>query len=192
VRSVDDLPPVVRSTQYLDDVARATASRVVRNADDLTHVEHAGAYGSLARLDESSTYEKTLLEQADPNSCEPTSVTMILKDLGHDVSEASMIAHMGKELTTAEDLAHALKNFDTTKNWFAGTVLDSQRTMMLSNPNAWLAMLKQHGADVAHWVIVDGKDTLGRVIIRDPSTGTVYKMTLEVFYANWLNRVVAY
>jgi Peptidase C39 family len=191
VRSVDELPAAMRGAEYLDDVARATASRVVRNSDDLAHVEHAGAYGSWSRLEESSTYGKTLLEQADPNSCGPTSVAMILKDLGHDVSEASMIAHIGKELTTAEDLVRALKNFDATRNWFTGWVNSNKMEGWLNNPNVpWIAMMKEYGK-IAHWVIVDGKDAAGKIIIRDPSTGTMYKMLKSHFLENWDGTIVS-
>lgn len=35
---------------------------------------------------------------------------------------------------------------------------------------------------IGHWVVVDGVDDMGRVIIRDPAEGTQYKMAIEEFF----------
>ncbi|VAW83086.1 hypothetical protein MNBD_GAMMA12-2297, partial [hydrothermal vent metagenome] len=38
---------------------------------------------------------------------------------------------------------------------------------------------------VGHWVVVDGFDNVGRVMIRDPWKATKYKMDLQEFQKTW-------
>jgi len=41
------------------------------------------------------------------------------------------------------------------------------------------------GSKVGHWVVVDGVDGVGRVLIKDPFSGAQYKMSVEEFKDVW-------
>ena len=41
------------------------------------------------------------------------------------------------------------------------------------------------GSKVGHWVVVNGVDDAGRVIVKDPFQGTQYRMEVEKFKEVW-------
>jgi filamentous hemagglutinin len=43
----------------------------------------------------------------------------------------------------------------------------------------------EEGSSVGHWVIVDGLDDAGRVMMRDPWQATSYKMDVGAFQQRW-------
>jgi filamentous hemagglutinin len=45
-------------------------------------------------------------------------------------------------------------------------------------------MMRGNGG-VDHWVVVDGLDDLGRVMVRDPFQGSSYRMLQNEFHAFW-------
>jgi ABC-type bacteriocin/lantibiotic exporter with double-glycine peptidase domain len=51
-------------------------------------------------------------------------------------------------------------------------------------------MLWETGAGIGHFVIVDGTDEDGFVLIRDPWQGTSYKMTKENFGQYWTTEAI--
>ena len=46
-------------------------------------------------------------------------------------------------------------------------------------------MFKEFGNKIGHFVVVDGVDDVGRVIIRDPADQTIYKMEKKDFLNVW-------
>jgi hypothetical protein len=189
IKTVDDLPEALRGSQAWDDIAKATAGEVVRSEDDIARLMQGGAWGNWERLEEAQTAR--CLEQSHQNSCGPTCVAMILRDLGHNKTEQDMVAIVGQELTIGDQLAFLLNGVDATKNWHSRWIPPQNRELLLQLTNfpPFIAMLKEFEKD-AHWIIIDGLTPAGKVRVRDPSTGTEYLMTLETLLEFWQGNVV--
>lgn len=191
VKTLDDLPPVLRSIGVADDVGKATYGAVVRNTDDIAELLGGSGYGSWARHGEVAV--ANALKQSHPSACGPTSAAMILRDLGYNVSEADVVASLEKNLTTRLDISWALNHFDSSGGWRAMSVRwdDSSFNAALQRPGPWIALMKDSSETIPHWVVVDGLDELGSVVVRDPSTGTQYRMLVEAFEAHFQRTVIA-
>jgi filamentous hemagglutinin len=57
-----------------------------------------------------------------------------------------------------------------------------RRDFGLSSTGSWIAQLWDKGNRIGHWVVVDGTDDAGCVLIRE---ATQYKMKLEIFQETW-------
>ena len=55
----------------------------------------------------------------------------------------------------------------------------------LNTTGSWAAVLWEIERRYGHIVIVDGVDETGKILIRDPSEGTKYKMELAEFLLYW-------
>lgn len=55
----------------------------------------------------------------------------------------------------------------------------------LNKTGSWSAFLFERGNPVGHWVVVDGIDKAGLVMIRDPWKQTSYKMLTSEFNNVW-------
>ncbi|MCD9571447.1 papain-like cysteine protease family protein [Pseudomonas protegens] len=69
-------------------------------------------------------------------------------------------------------LANKLNKFDS--GW-AGNTVDASSFNALNKTGSWSAMMWGSGNKTGHWVVVDGVDSAGRVLIKDPFNGTQYK-----------------
>ena len=47
--------------------------------------------------------------------------------------------------------------------------------------NSWIAQMREPMSKIGHWIVVDGIDSAGRVLIRDPYHATKYLMKIPVF-----------
>jgi len=110
---------------------------------------------------------------------------MLLNELGFDVLQEQI----GKELTSPDSLSRILSKL-TGLN-FKGGMVGTEAFEALNNSGSWIAMMKDIGyGGMPHWVVVDGIDDMGRVIIRDPWEGTKYLMEQSDFFKHWLEIAV--
>ncbi len=56
---------------------------------------------------------------------------------------------------------------------------------VLMSTGSWIAELRETGARLGHLVVVDGYDDEGRLCLRDPWSGTAYKIETEEFLKYW-------
>jgi filamentous hemagglutinin len=104
---------------------------------------------------------------------------MLLSDRGIGVSQVTL----GGELTSAQSLASKLNAVDS--GW-TGAPLDTSSFTALNKTGSWSAMMWEPGASTGHWVVVDGLNAAGNVVIRDPAgVGTTYTMTVDAFKEIW-------
>lgn len=55
----------------------------------------------------------------------------------------------------------------------------------LNKTGSWNAMMWDSGSSVGLWVVVNGVDDAGRVIVSDPFNGGQYKMDVDKFKEVW-------
>jgi hypothetical protein len=171
------IAPVVDNAiaPVVDDVAESTADDLINHSlDDAT----AGAGGEWAVIiDEVS--DSTVIKQLTPNACGPASGQMVLADAGVTVSQGNIAAQVGRVRTSPESLSKALNTLDTSNlpRWRGAGVSESS-IPALNARGSWIAMLR--GSD-NHGVVVDGYNSVGNLLIRDPWDGTKYAMTTKTF-----------
>ena len=103
---------------------------------------------------------------------------MLLDGQGVSVTQASL----GDGLTSAQGLANKLNTFDS--GW-TGAAVDQSSFGALNQTGSWSAMMWEQGSSYGHWVVVDGVDDAGNVLIRDPWNATQYSMTPSNFNNAW-------
>lgn len=104
---------------------------------------------------------------------------MLLSDRGIGVSQVTL----GSELTSAQSLAGKLNAVDS--GW-TGQAVTTSSFNALNKTGSWSAMMWEPGASTGHWVVVDGLNSAGDVVIRDPAgVGTTYTMTVDAFKETW-------
>jgi hypothetical protein len=167
-------------TSTADDVAEGTLDDVVTSTvDDATSLRspEAGAGGEWAVIDEVS--DSSVIKQLTPNACGPAAGQMVLADAGLSVSQGNIAAQVGKVRTSPQSLSDALNLLDTSNlsRWRGAGVADSS-IPALNTRGPWIAMLR--GSD-NHWVVVDGYNSVGNLLIRDPWDATRYSMTTKTF-----------
>ena len=125
------------------------------------------------------TPSANVVSQATPTGCGAACGQMLLADRGVGVSQVAL----GGELTSAQSVASKLNAVDS--GW-TGAAVDKSSFAALNKTGSWSAMMWEPGASVGHWVVVDGLDTAGNVVIRDPAgVGTTYTMTVDAFKNTW-------
>ena len=128
-------------------------------------------------------FDPSIVTQAGSLDCGAACGAMLLQDRGakvlQDALKESVVSGYG---TFAGDLAATLNGIDKTRTWSRGPVAiagasssDVIRTLM--GTGSWAAVVKNSGAKIGHWVVVDGFDDVGNILIRDPGDATRYGMT---------------
>ncbi len=136
----------------------------------------AGAGGNWNALDEVTSPD--VVTQSTPTACGAACGVMLLKDRGVLASQIDL----GTELTSMNSLAQKLNSVDS--GW-VGNAVDSSSFNALNKTGSWSAMMWDSGSKVGHWVVVNGVDDAGRVIVKDPFQGTQYRMEVEKFKEVW-------
>ncbi len=150
----------------------------------------SGAGGSWRVIDE--MIDPAVVSQDNEFSCGPACAQMLLKDQNVSIPQTAIAFHSGMP-TDASSLARALNHLDTetSRLWGGGELVipgttPSQLLEVLSTTGAWIAVLWEEGARIGHFVVVDGLDETGKVMIRDPQgKGTRYKMEEKDFLQYW-------
>ena len=150
----------------------------------------AGAGGHWPIIDE--VVDSTIVRQKKVSACGPACGEMLLRDRNVVISQSQI----GEDLTDAKGLSDALNQLDDSGCLWKGGALslpggDIQALFTtLNNTGSWAAMMWETGNKVGHWVVVDGLNLKGRVLIRDPMHGTKYKMSYEDFLDYWTEYAV--
>lgn len=119
-----------------------------------------------------------VVKQSTPTACGAACGEMLLKDRGVLTSQVDV----GAELTSMNSLARKLNTVDSS---WVGNAVDVSSFNALNKTGSWSAMMWDSGNKVGHWVVVDGVDDVGRVLIKDPFNGMQYKMGVEAFKDVW-------
>ena len=100
-------------------------------------------------------------------------------------SQSQLIKAIGAP-SNAQSLARALG-----KGWRGGYVGPENLNILLKSGQPFAAEFKEVGERLAHMVVVDGVNSAGQVLIRDPwGVGTTYRMTMDAFLKAWNGIVV--
>jgi hypothetical protein len=121
------------------------------------------------------------VRQLTPNACGPTCGQMLLGDRGLRVFQSNLASQSGKVLSSPMGMELSMNAIQV--GWRGGYV-GPDAFRLLNRGGSWGAMMRG-GGSVDHWVVVDGLDDLGRVIIRDPFQGSSYRMLQSEFQSFW-------
>lgn len=152
--------------------------------------EFAGAGGSWRIIDE--IFNPTVVRQQDNLSCGAACGEMLLKDRQvNDVDRYAIAAQTGVPVSPSS-LAHVLNSLNprASGQWVGAAVTipgasELEIIEVLNATGSWAAMLWEPNASIGHFIIVDGRDNTGMIMIRDPWNATSYKMELEEFFNYW-------
>jgi filamentous hemagglutinin len=122
--------------------------------------------------------DSAVAQQATSTSCGQACAQMLLSDRGMAVQQAAF----GSEMTSAQGLAGRL---NTVESGWIGSGVSSSSFQSLNQTGSWSAMMWERGARSGHWVVVDGVDNAGFVMVRDPFNATRYQMTRADFLEAW-------
>ncbi len=158
----------------------AAANRVQR-AEPVTVVEDggpilAGGGGKWRTINE--VPDSSVVQQATPTSCGQACGQMLLADRGVMLDQA----RLGGDLTSPQGLANRMNQVDS--GW-VGAGVDSSSFDALNRTGSWSAMMWERGNGYGHWVVVDGLNDRGMVMIRDPFNASRYEMTPLDFDNAW-------
>ncbi len=150
----------------------------------------AGAGGNWRRFNEK--FDKTIVQQTTGLSCVSAVGEMLLKTRGFSVSQTDIRDIIG-EPAGIEMLAKTLNSFDnskTGKKWHGGFYLPGQLDFVLSQKK--FGIIFQEPLTMGHAVFVEGVNSSGLIIIRDPFDQTTYQMTKADFNNAWGRGTIFY
>jgi len=139
--------------------------------------------------------DPSVIQQLHPVSCGPACGAMLLSSQGVAVTQSAMALAQGSVLThDATRLAEAMNRLAGAQGWL-GAFIDvfthprqTFTALMANRPFA--TTLYAFGMPMSHMVVVDGLDSAGRVVIRDPARGTRSLMLWEEFSRVWEGQTV--
>jgi filamentous hemagglutinin len=139
--------------------------------------------------------DPSVIQQLHPVSCGPACGAMLLRSQGVVVTQSAMALAQGSVLThDAARLAEAMNMLAGAQGWLGAFVdvfthpLQTFTALMAHGPFA--TTLYAFGMPMSHIVVVDGLDSAGRVVIRDPARGTRYLMLWDEFTRVWEGQTV--
>lgn len=121
-----------------------------------------------------------VVKQIHPDSCISACVEMIT---GGKLKQTDVMDAIGMP----SDISLLPKKFGP--EWRAGAVSDDELGVLLQRGKPFMAELKRPTVLKAHEVVIDGLNGKGELLVRDPSEGTKYRMTMEEFRKFWCGRV---
>jgi hypothetical protein len=127
------------------------------------------------------------IKQLNNLSCGQACSEMLLRDRNIFVGQEDLMELVGKGTTYEKQLAQALNEVDISSSGrWTGLGVDSgiESIHGLNATGSWAAHMRGTSS-TGHWIVVDGFDDAGRVIIRDPWQATRYKMNLSDFQQRW-------
>jgi filamentous hemagglutinin len=146
-----------------------------------------GAGGNWRVIDEVA--DSSVVKQLNELSCGQACVSMMLGDRKISATQDVIAKLAGNGPTYEAQLASVLNKVDSSgaRQWIgAGVDAEDLATFHgLTSTGSWAAQFWEKGNKVGHWVVVDGLDDTGRVMIRDPWQATRYKMDLQDFQHTW-------
>ncbi|MEX2337251.1 MAG: cysteine peptidase family C39 domain-containing protein, partial [Aquisalimonadaceae bacterium] len=184
--SADARRPQARADQHQQaDQEGLEGARQSQNV--ATNKNVGGAGGNWNVIDEVA--DSSVIQQVNDLSCGQACVGMILGDREINASQEVIAKLAGDGPTYEAQLASVLNKLDSSnsRQWIgAGVDAEDVGTFHgLSSTGSWGAQLLEKGNKIGHWVVVDGLDDAGRVIVRDPWQATKYRMDLTEFQNTW-------
>ncbi len=159
------------------------------NTDDLT-LELSGAGGNWQVIDEVD--DPTVIKQQDCLSCGPACGEMLLREQGISHINQENIASIGETPVNVSGLAETLNQLDPSdsRQWVGGYLeipgANSGDVLeLLIGEGSWIAELREPEARLGHLVVIDGLDSLWKILIKDPWDGVRYTMDKEEFLQFW-------
>lgn len=168
------------------------------------HVPPAGSGFDWPVLDQ--VINGTVPAQLDSMACGPACLVMVLAERGIKLTQEELIRRVRATIpkgikrtsVTIASLRGVLQRADPYGNWVGGEDIGAhilrgrtptQVIQYLARKGSWIAQVH------THFVVVDGIDSAGNVMIRDPwflparerglNSGSHYKVTLRTFLADW-------
>lgn len=130
-----------------------------------------------------------VVQQLEPDWCGPACAQMLLADRERHILQTDVADRLAVP-TTATRLARCMSEISDIL-WAGGQLATpappSWDTInsLSSEKGSWAALLEPHGfTHVGHWVVVDGIEHDGVVLVRDP-VGAAYGILLADFLALW-------
>lgn len=150
----------------------------------------SGAGGYWQVIDEVAS--QSVIQQQDRLSCGPACAEMLLRDSGITNITQAVIALQAGVPVNVTALAAVLNQLDDSglRTWIGGFfqiegAKDADVLGVLMSTGSWIAELRETGGRLGHLVVVDGYDDQKRLFIRDPWSGTTYKIETEEFLKYW-------
>lgn len=154
-----------------------------------TSKEEFGALGSWKKIDE--RFDETIIKQVNDASCVSAVGEMLARFYGLNISQQKILEKIG-EWSNSKDLAEFLNSIETRNDveWIGGFFYDDIEFIkgITRNTRIWGVMLRNKEA-LGHAVLIDGLDSNGLIIIKDPFDQTTYKIETEKLY-NILSEIV--
>lgn len=136
--------------------------------------------GSWKARDETPT--TNIQKQENNVMCGQACGQAMLKDRGVDVDQLQL----GDNLTSTSSLSRAMNTVDPSgAGAWTGNAVSHDSFGALNKTGSWSAMMWDKGSKTGHWVVVDGQNPAGNVVIRDPWNATSYNMTIDEFMDSW-------
>jgi hypothetical protein len=154
----------------------------------------AGAPGGIWKV-VGEAVDGTISKQLTANACAEACAQTLLKESGTIVYQSNIAAFQASVMTSSADVvAQAMNKFSGGSSWkgfFVDVVTNPSATFNALRKNGpFMTTLRTFGMDVSHFVIVDGLDASGKVIIRDPADGSRYLMQWAEFLRVWEGQCV--
>jgi filamentous hemagglutinin len=136
-----------------------------------------------------------VVRQFTGTSCGPACAEMLFKSRAiESIFQDMVIRAQGDEWSFPESLAAAMNKLQQESGTGAGgkwegawvdTIHSPRQTFdSLSRRGSFITSLKSFGSE-SHMVVIDGIDSQGRIVVRDPWEGTRYTMEWETFESVW-------
>jgi RHS repeat-associated protein len=132
----------------------------------------------------------SIIKQLTENSCGAACGQTLLLEAGIDVSQSRLAIQAGMNHGIkgigVRNLANGMNVVTGSKIWQGGSVEASDEMLKaLNKQGSWAALLNPK-AKLGHFVIVDGFDNAGNILIRDPR-GLGYSLSTNNFLELWSN-----
>lgn len=136
----------------------------------------------------------SVVKQFDNLACGAACGEMVLTDRGVVIPQQRIAQEAGQSLFDYNLLKETLSTLDSSGSgtWSGGYLqgandpVEATRLVhTLNNTGSWVAQFWETGKSIGHFVVVEGLDDVGRVMIRDPWDGTRYVMNMEDFLNTW-------
>jgi RHS repeat-associated protein len=130
----------------------------------------------------------SIIKQFTENTCGAACGQTLLREVEIDVSQSQLAIqanlNLGKPGIGVENLANAMNVVSGSQIWRGGFVDANEEVLKaLNKQGSWIALLKPK-AKLGHYVIVDGLDNSGNILIRDPR-GIEYGLSTSNFLKLW-------
>jgi hypothetical protein len=144
-------------------------------------------------IDESAAPEAT--KQFNDSACGAACAEMLLKSRGVPLTQHEIAAAL-PQLTSEEALPRIMSKLDSTgRRWYARLYdaddsIGGSKIQSLLKSGPFMANTRQPLVRIGHWIVIDAIEN-GEVMIRDPWSGTKYRLKVSQFDKWWSGLVIS-